>query len=59
MKIAVGKYAKAVAAAFASGSAVLASVVSDGHLSNGDVVTVVLAVLATLGVVYTVPNQTP
>lgn len=52
----VGKMAKAIVAAVAAGSATLVTAVSDGVFSTGDVVTVVLSVLGSLGVVWAVPN---
>lgn len=53
----VGKYAKAVVAALAAGSATLLTALGDGVVTNGEWVTVTLAILSALGVVYTVPNS--
>lgn len=53
----VGKYAKAAVAALSSGAAVALTAVSDGSLSAGEIVGIVLAVLASYGVTYTVPNS--
>lgn len=54
-----GKYAKAIVSALASGAAVALTALQDGHLSGGELVGVALAVLAALGVTYTVPNSPP
>lgn len=53
----VSKYAKALVAAVAAGSASLLTAVNDGSVSNGEWVTVALAVLSALGVTYAVPNK--
>lgn len=53
----VGKYAKAVVAALSAGSAVALTALADGSLSSGELVGIALAVLGSLGVVYTVPNS--
>jgi hypothetical protein len=53
----VATYAKAVAAGLSAGGTALGVAVADGGLSTGDVVSVVLAVLGALGVVYVVPNK--
>lgn len=57
MLYSLGKVAKAVVGAAAAGTATLAVATADGSLSTGDVVTIVLAVLGSLGVVYAVPNR--
>ena len=49
--------AKAIAAAVAAGVATLTVAVQDGHITTGEIVTVVLAILGALGVVYQVPNK--
>jgi hypothetical protein len=56
MLIKLSAMAKAVVSAAAAGTATLAVATSDGSLSTGDVVTIVLAVLGALGVTYAVPN---
>lgn len=53
----VGKYAKAIVAAFAAGAAALVVVVGDGNLNVGDGVSVALSVLTALGITYAVPNS--
>ena len=53
----VGRYSKAIVAALAAGSAVLVTAQSDGVVSQGEIVTIVLAVLTSLGVTYSVPNS--
>ncbi|MGW6739735.1 hypothetical protein ACWGDX_03130 [Streptomyces sp. NPDC055025] len=53
----VSSVAKAVAAAFAAGSAAVATAVQDGVLTTGEGVTVALAVLGALGITYVVPNK--
>jgi sporulation-control protein spo0M len=55
--VAVGSFAKALVAAVAAGSATLATVLADGSLGTGDIVTVALAVLGALGITYVVPNS--
>lgn len=52
----VGKIAKALTAALAAGSAAAVTAVQDGVLTTGEGVTLVLAVLGALGVVWSVPN---
>lgn len=49
--------AKAVAAAVAAAAASLAVAIQDGSLELGEVLTVVLATLGALGIVYQVPNK--
>lgn len=51
-----GHVAKAIAAAAATATATLVAVTADGVFSVGDGVTLALAVLGSLGVVYAVPN---
>lgn len=53
------KYAKAIAAAAAAGAGALVTALADDAVSNGEWVTVGLAVLAALGVTYGVPNRQP
>ncbi len=55
--MAVSKYAKAVVSAISAGSAVALTAVADGSLSNGELLGVAVAVLASLGVTYVVPNK--
>ncbi len=53
----VGEYAKAVVGGLAAGSGVALTALADGKLSVSEIVAVALAVLASYGVVYTVPNS--
>ena len=55
--LSVGRYAKAVVAALAAGAAALVVATQDSSVSVGDVVTVVLSILGSLGVTYAVPNK--
>lgn len=55
----VSSFAKAVAAAFAAGSAAVATAVQDGAFTTGEGVTVALSVLGALGITYVVPNKQP
>lgn len=57
MLVSLSAAAKSVAGAAAAGTAALVAATADGSLSTGDLVTVVLAVIGALGVVYAVPNK--
>lgn len=48
---------KAVIGGFAAGAAALGTAVQDGTVSGGDVVTIVVAIVASFGVVWRVPNR--
>ena len=52
----VSKYAKLVVAALAAGAVALNAAVTDGTITNGEWVTIGLAVLGALGV-WAVPNK--
>lgn len=52
-----GKAGKAVAGALAAGSAFLSQALLDGSVSANEGLGLVLAVLATFGVVYATPND--
>ena len=54
----VGRIAKAIVAAAAAGMSTLTLALADGNLTNGEGVTIALAVLGSLGITYVVPNQT-
>lgn len=58
MLVKLGVVGKAVVAALAAGLATLQIATADGSLSSSDLITIVLAVLGTLGVTYAVPNKT-
>lgn len=51
------KYAKALVSALSAGSAVALTALADGSLSSGELLGVALAVLASYGVTYSVPNK--
>lgn len=53
----VSKVAKAVVGAAAAGTSALTLALSDGVLTSGEGVTIALAVLASLGIVWAVPNK--
>lgn len=55
----VSKYAKAVVAALAAGTASLSTAMSDDMVTSGEGITAVLAVLGALGITYWVPNREP
>ncbi|WP_181786636.1 hypothetical protein [Streptomyces phytophilus] len=52
----IGSIAKSLLAGLAAGAAAAATAAQDGALSTGEGVTIALAVLGALGVVYAVPN---
>ncbi len=52
----VGSFAKAIVSAFAAGTAALVTAMGDDVIVTGEWVTIGLAVLGALGVVYMVPN---
>lgn len=51
------QYAKAIVGMLAAGSAALVTALEDGSVSSGEWLTVVVAALAALGVVFAVPNK--
>lgn len=53
------KIAKAVVACAVAGLGVLGTALTDGAVTPTEWIGVVLAALAALGVVYTVPNKSP
>lgn len=53
----IGSIAKSLLAALAAGTAAAVTAAQDGTLTTGEGVTVALAVLGALGVVYAVPNK--
>ena len=53
----ISSIAKAILAALAAGTAAAVTAAQDGTLTTGEGVTVALAVLGALGVVYAVPNK--
>lgn len=55
----ISAFAKAVAAAFAAGTAAVATAVQDDVFTTGEGVTVALAVLGAAGITYAVPNKQP
>jgi hypothetical protein len=57
----VSKYAKAVVGALVAAGGALTPALADGVVTNGEWVTVALAGLAALGIVWAVPNakETP
>lgn len=48
---------KAVVSGAAAGTAATATAVQDGRLDVGDVVTILVAILASYGVTWVVPNR--
>jgi hypothetical protein len=53
----VGKYAKAIVGALVAGGGAAAQAMSDGDITTSEWVTIGLAALAALGVVWAVPNS--
>ncbi|MGH3584785.1 MAG: hypothetical protein ACRDQ0_00520 [Pseudonocardia sp.] len=53
----IGSIAKSLLAGLAAGAASAVTAAQDGALSTGEGVTIALAVLGALGVVYAVPNK--
>lgn len=52
----LGRYAKSIAAAVVAGGTALGTALADDTVTTGEWVGVALAVLAALGITYTVPN---
>ncbi|MGV9535026.1 hypothetical protein ACWEU6_21900 [Streptosporangium sandarakinum] len=52
----IGSMAKSVVGGVAAGAAALVTAVDDGVIVPGEWVTIALAVLGALGIVYVVPN---
>lgn len=50
-------YAKAIAGALSAGAGTLATALSDGTVTATEGVTIVLSVLAALGIVWRIPNR--
>ncbi|MEI5520646.1 hypothetical protein WB388_08530 [Streptomyces brasiliscabiei] len=55
----VSRYAKAIVAALAAGSASLVTALNDDTVTASEGVTAVLAVLGALGITWFVPNREP
>lgn len=53
----IGSIAKSIIGSLAAGATAAVTAVADGSLSTGDTVTIVLAMLATFGIVWAVPNK--
>ncbi|MFD6025716.1 hypothetical protein [Streptomyces griseoluteus] len=53
----ISSIAKAIVAGLAAGAAATGTAVQDGMLDTGEGVTIVLAVLAALGITWAVPNR--
>lgn len=55
----VSHMAKSIVAAIVAAAGASVTAMNDGVFSTGDIVTVVLATLGALGIVYAVPNSKP
>ena len=53
------KYAKAIAGALVAGGTALGTALADDHITGQEWVTVVVAAVAALGVIWAVPNRQP
>jgi hypothetical protein len=52
----IGKMAKSIVGGLSAGLAALVTAMGDNVVSQGEVVTIALAVLGALGITYVVPN---
>lgn len=55
----ISRYAKAVVAALAAGTASLSTAINDGTVTGSEGVTALVAVLGALGLTWWVPNKAP
>jgi hypothetical protein len=55
----ISSVAKSIVGGLAAGATAAVTAVQDGQLTSGEGVTIVLAMLAAWGIVFTVPNKQP